>query len=462
MKQPIQWTTGSHKGRSEAANGARLVNLYAEALPPDSKTPVVLYGTPGTSRFALLPTSPVLGLAVMDDALYAATATQLYAVTSDGRHTELGDVTLSGRVSMATNGTDLVMVDGSKGYVYRQDTGLKELSGDGWYPASTVTYQDGYFIFNRSGTGQFFLSELLSTEFDPLKYATAEGAPDDSLAVLSDHRELWVFGEHSIEVWYNSGDPDFPFERMQGAFIEKGIGAAHSAAKMDNSVFWLGEDGIVYRAAGYLPQRVSSHAVEFDIGRGEISDAFAYTYSEEGHTFYVLTLPSQQKTWCLDVSTGLWHERSHIEWGRHHGNCYARCYGQHLIGDWQNGLIYMLDMAAYTDHVDEIRRVAVSPPLHGGRHRVTMHSLELDMESGIGLAHGQGDNPQAMLQWSDDGGKTWSNEHWTGIGRIGRYLTRVFWNRLGMFRQRQFKVVITDPVPVVILSAFAEVESGRS
>ncbi|MGM0614767.1 MAG: packaged DNA stabilization protein [Pseudomonadota bacterium] len=438
------------------------MNLYAEALPQDSKTPVVLYGTPGTARFSLLPTWPVLGLHRMGETLYAVTTSKLYSVEWNGKHKELADVELSGRVSMANNGRDLVLVDGINGYAWdSQEESITQLGGDGWYPANTVTYQDGYFIFNRAGTGQFFLSELLNVTFDPLAYATAEGAPDDTLAVLSDHRELWVFGEHSIEVWYNSGDPDFPFERMQGAFIERGIAAPHSAAKMDNSVFWLGDDGVIYRASGYQPQRISTHAVEYSILDADNADAFAYTYTEEGHVFYVLTFPSIQKTWCFDVATGLWHERAHSEWGRHHGNCYANAYGHHLIGDWQNGLIYMLDMNALDDAGDEIRRHAVSPPLSARRQRMNIFSLELDMGSGIGLAHGQGENPQAMLRWSDDGGNTWSHEYWSSIGRMGKYLTRVIWRRLGSCRQRQFEIVITDPVPVVILGAFLEVDYGR-
>ena len=458
--RPIQWATGSNQTRAEAANGSRLVNLYAEALPPDSKTPVALYGTPGTWTFASLPTTPVKALHKMNDKLYAVTATRLYYVDQAGAHTEIGTIDQGGPVSAATNGIDLVFVDGKKGYAYNETDGLRELSGDGWYPATTVTYQDGYFIFNRAGTGQFFLSDLLSTEFDPLRFATAEGAPDDSVAVLSDHRELWVFGTHSIEVWYNSGDVDFPFERMQGAFIEKGCQAPHSADKLDNTVFWLGDDGIVYRASGYQPMRISTHAIEARIGDNN-PDAIAYTYIEEGHAFYVLTLPSKSLTVVFDVSTGLWHERSHYHWGRHHAACHVYAYGQHLIGDFQNGQICTMALNIHTDNTDEIRRVAVSPPLHANRRRATMHRLELDMESGVGLVTGQGDNPQAMLQWSDDGGKTWSNEYWAEIGKIGNYLTRVAWNRLGMFRQRQYRVEISDPIPVAILGAYAEVEDAR-
>jgi len=458
--RPIQWATGSNQTRAEAANGSRLVNLYAEALPPDSKTPVALYGTPGTWTFASLPTAPVKALHKLKDKLYAITETRLYYVDQVGAHTEIGTIDQSGPVSASTNGIDLVFVDGKKGYAYNETDGLRELSGDGWYPATTVTYQDGYFIFNRAGTGQFFLSDLLSTGFDPLRFATAEGAPDDTVAVLSDHRELWVFGTHSIEVWYNSGDVDFPFERMQSAFIEKGCQAPHSADKLDNTVFWLGDDGIVYRASGYQPLRISTHAIEARIGDNNL-DATAYTYIEEGHAFYVLTLPSKNLTVVFDVSTGLWHERSHYHWGRHHAACHVYAYGQHLIGDFQNGQICTMALNIHTDNTDEIRRVAVSPPLHANRRRATMHRLELDMESGVGLVTGQGDNPQAMLQWSDDGGKTWSNEYWAEIGKIGNYLTRVAWNRLGMFRQRQYRVQISDPIPVAILGAYAEIEDAR-
>jgi hypothetical protein len=459
LTQPIQWAIASNKSRSEKANGSRLVNLYAEALPPDSKSNVVLYGLPGTALFVELPTFPILGLKVMDGVCYAVTPTNLYSVASNGSYVDLGAVVMGGYVSMATNGIDLAFVDGSKGYHYSVTGGIEEFSGDGWYPANTVTYQDGYFIFNRAGTGQFFISNLLSTDLDALDFATAEGAPDDTLAVISDHRELWLFGEDTVEVWYNSGAPDFPFERMQGAFIERGIAALASVSKQDNSVFWLGDDGIVYRANGYMPQRVSTHAVETDIEAGNKADAFSYTYTQGGHSFYVITFPEQEKTWSLDISTGLWQERSHIQWGRHHVNCHAKCYGHDLVGDFQNGMIYMLDLDALSDAGEDIQRIAVSPPLHYGRNRSTMHSLEFDMECGNAAP---GDDPQAMIRWSDDGGKKYSNQRFKSLGKTGEYLNRVKINRLGDFRQRQIELVITGKVFVALIEAYAEIEVGNN
>lgn len=457
--RPIRLVTSSEHGRSEAVNGSRLLNLYVEGLPPNSKTPVVLYGTPGTALFTSLPTSPVLAMAMMDGVMYAATATNLYSVASSGGYTDLGSLELDARVSVATNGIDLVLVDGARGYVYNSADGITQLSGDGWYPANTVTYQDGYFIFNRADTGQFFLSDLLSTELDPLKYATAEGSPDDTLAALSVSRDLWLFGESTTEIWYNAGDPDFPFVRIQGGFLEKGIAAPHSAAKMDNSVIWLGHDRMIYRATGYAPQRISTHAVEQNIAKGTIDDAFAYSYTEEGHAFYVITFPTQGATWVYDAATGLWHERGHFTHGRHHGNCYVEAHGQHLIGDYQNSRIYMLDMDAYTDDGDILQRVMVFPPMHASRDRATMWAFELDMESGHDMPGGV--EPSAVLAYSDNGGKTWSNNKTVGIGKIGEYLTRVIWRQLGQFRQRQVKVTISDPIPVVVMGAYAEVEGGR-
>lgn len=461
MAVPIQFALSSNDGKFGAANGERLVNLYAEAMPPNSKVPVVLYGTPGQYRFAMLPDGPVQGLEIMDGILYAVTCRKFYQVGWDGGYTELGDVIINGPVSMSTNGFQVVFVDGTKGYAYDPTTtpGLQELYGDGWYPANTVTHQDGYFIFNRSTTGQFFFTELLSVEFDALDYATAEAAPDDTLALISDQRALWLFGEMSTEIWYNDGTT--PWARMHGAYIEKGIAAPFSAKKADNGIFWLGSDRVVYRTNGYGLNRVSTHAVEYDLSKAMVSDAVAYSYTQEGHVFYVLTIPSINKTWCFDVTTGLWHERSHTVHGRHNGQCYADCYGRHLIGDYQSGAIYALDMAALTDGGDRIIRTAISPALSAKGNRATMYGVEIELQPGVGNAQAPGNDPVVVLQYSDDGQKSWSERKVRKIGRVGEFKRRAKWGPLGQFTNRHIKIEISDPVPVVVVGAYADIESNQ-
>lgn len=434
-----------------------LVNVYPRATT-GGKYPFNLINTPGLAFFCELPTGPVKGLHQNGTRAFAVTQTKMYEIYRDGSYKELGDVDLKGRVEMEDNGNQIVMVDGFRGYFYDSNTQkVSRITADGFYPASTVTYQDGYFIFDRRGTGQFFISELLDVAFDPLDFATAEGQPDPLLAVLSDHREVFMFGTESIEVWYNSGASDFPFERNQGAFIEKGCGARYSIAKQNNTIYFVGSDLMVYQMTGYTPVRISNHAVEKTLKGVGLSDAFAYTYQDEGHLFYVLTIPERDLTWCYDISTGAWHVRQSYQFGRHQSNNAIFFDSKTLVGDFQSGRIYQMASNYYTDDGQPVVREFVLPTVNNGREFLTVDSLELDMTSGVGIIQGQGDDPQARLEFSKDGGKTWSNSKFARIGRMGEYLTRVKWNRLGVARQFIFKVRVSDPVPIDVGGAFIEV-----
>ena len=291
------------------------------------------------------------------------------------------------------------------------------------------------------------------------------------MSLIVDHRELWLLGERTTEVWFNSGDVNFPMSRIQGAFIEHGCAATHSVCKLDNSVFWMGADdkgrGMVFRAAGYVPQRISTHALEYAIGQyARVDDAIGWTYQQEGHAFYVLTFPTANATWCFDASTGLWHERAYRDasnaLGRHRGNCHMVFAGKNIVGDWESGKLYALDLDTYTDNGDAIPRIRSCPHIANDLKRVFYAALQIDMETGVGLTDGQGSDPQAMLQWSDDGGFTWSNELWASIGKLGERKTRVRWRRLGKARDRVFQVTITDPVKVEIVGASLEMGAGGS
>jgi hypothetical protein len=294
------------------------------------------------------------------------------------------------------------------------------------------------------------------------------------------------------------GGTDFPLQRIQGAFNEIGCVAAFSIAKLDNSLFWLGTDargqGIVYKANGYTGQRVSTHAIEYAIAQyGNISDALAYTYQQEGHGFYVLTFPSANATWVYDAATQAWHERAGLVNGaftRHRSNCQCNFGGETIVGDFENGNIYKYSLEIYADNGAPqkwLRSWRAIPTGQNTLKRTAQHSLQLDAESGVGLngftteqvfllITQAGDNlitengdyiasditssviadPQVMLRWSDDGGHNWSNEHWTSMGGIGRFGQRIMWRRLGMttrIRDRVYEVSGTDPVKIAIMGA---------
>ena len=339
-----------------------------------------------------------------------------------------------------------------------------------------------------------------------------QGSPDGLVSILVDHREAWLFGTNTVEVWYNSGGLDFPLSPVQGAFNEVGCIAAFSVAKLDNGIFWLGADargkGIVYRANGYTAQRISTHAVEWQIQQyANMSDAIAYTYQQDGHSFYVLIFPSANSTWVFDVATSLWHERAAFINGsftRHRSNCQMSFSNEIVVGDHELGNIYAFDLNVFSDagSVQKwLRSWRALPTGTNDLKRTAQHSLQLDAETGAisasiittpvivdtssanddllteggdflvweapasaggriliesSLIEAFGIDPQVMLRWSDDGGHTWSNEHWRSMGKTGTWGTRVLWRRLGMtlkLRDRVYEVSGTDPIKIAIMGA---------
>jgi hypothetical protein len=500
MKTPILGQ--AYVARSVNAADNRMVNLFPEAIPNEGKEAGFLNRAPGLSLLTTVGTGPVRGLWSFEGFTYAVSGNTLYKINSSYTATALGTVAGTGQVSMSDNGTQLFVAANGPSYIYNSNTNVFQQITDIDFPgALTVSYLDGYFIFNEPNSQKIWVTSLLEgTQVDPLDFASAEGSPDGLVAVIVNNREAWLFGTNSIEVWYDAGTPDFPLARIQGASNEIGCAATFSVAKLDNSIFWLGQDargrGIVYRNNGYTGVRASNHAIEWQIQQyGDISNAIAYTYQQDGHSFYVLTFPTVQKTWVYDVSTQSWHERAGWSNGnfiRYRPNCQTAFNSEVILGDYESGNLYAYDLDVYADNGQIqkwLRSWRVIPSGQNNLRRTAQHSLQLDCETGVGLngidvddnvewffytSSGdqlvtntgdlllfsppvvQGANPEVMLRWSDDGGHTWSNEHWASMGRIGQYGRRVFWRRLGMtmkLRDRVYEVSGTDPVKIAIVGA---------
>jgi hypothetical protein len=385
--------------------------------------------------------------------LYVVSGPNLYSVSSTGVAASLGSVGSAGNVTMSDNGLQLTIISGTAGYTYTVSTDTLAVIADSDFPtASSVTFLDGYTIVAKDSTGLFYISSVLdSTAWDALDFATAEANPDIIIRSYANKGQLWHFGKKTTEVWFNSG-ASFPFSRMSGGRIDRGCLAKFSVADEDNSLFWLGNDKTVYRANGFTPQRISTHAVESAIeSYATPSDAQAWTYTAAGHKFYVLNF--SEGTWVYDIATGLWHERQSTDKTRWRASTGVEVYGKVICGDFEDGNIYELDPDTYDENGADLIATAISEPYFANGQRVRMPRLELEFETGVGLTTGQGSDPQVMLQFTDDGGKTWSNELWRDLGKIGIFLNRVIWTRLGSFRQRSLKISISDPVKRNLIAA---------
>ena len=470
MKTPILGST--YVARSVNAADARMVNLFPEVVPEGGKEPAFLQRCPGLLNLATIGSGPIRGLWTFssdNSTAFVVSGNELYKIDTSYAATLIGSLPGNGPVSMADNGIQLFIACNGPSYIYNNSTGVFGQIVDVDFPgAVTVGYIDGYFVFNEPNSQRIWVTQLLDgTSIDPLDFASAEGSPDGVVGLIVDHREVWVYGTNSVEVWYDAGTPDFPLQRIQGAFNEIGCISAYTIAKMDNGLFWLGADargqGIVYRANGYTGQRISTHAVEWQIQQyGNLTDALAYTYQQDGHSFYVLIFPSANTTWVYDVATGAWHERAGWSDGsftRHRSNCQMAFNNQIIVGDYQNGNIYAFDLDTYADNGQIqkwLRSWRALPTNQNNLKRTAQHAMQLDMESGVGLATGQGSNPEVMLRWSDDGGHTWSNYRTTSVGKIGEYYYRVWFRRLGMtmkLRDRVYELSMTDPVKTAIMGA---------
>ena len=545
MKTPILGS--AYVARSINAADARMVNLFPEIVPEAGKEPGFLNRAPGLEFLQTIGTGPIRALwahQTNGSDFYVVSGQQVFKLTSLTATPQLlGTVSGMGPVSIADNGTQLFFACNPDGYIYNESTNVfAQITDPDFAGAVTVAYLDGYFVFNQPDSQILWVTQLLDgTSVDPLDFASAEGSPDGVVGIIADHRELWVFGTDSVEVWYDAGLTNFPLQRIQGAFNEIGCVSAYSIAKLDNGLFWLGTDargqGIVYRANGYTGQRVSTHAVEYAIAQyGNIFDAIAYTYQQEGHAFYVLIFPSANATWVYDVSTQAWHERAGFtngEFTRHRSNCQCNFAGTTVVGDYETGNIYSLNLDTYADNGEIqkwLRSWRALPTGTNNLKRTAQHSLQLDCESGVGLnlypAYAGGENidteagldlvaeynqaylatqsgsiltteagddltqydlpdvditgyelvttaypaapgydPAVMLRWSDDGGHTWSNEHWSSLGKIGAYGHRVFWRRLGMtlkLRDRVYELSGTDPVKIAIMGAELQISGTNA
>jgi hypothetical protein len=501
MKTPILGS--AYVARSVNAADNRMINLFPEAIPEAGKEPAFLQRVPGLSYLATLGGGPVRGLWTFGNYGYAVSGNTLYKIDTNWDAVAKGTVAGTGQVSMVDNGTQLFIAAGATGYIYNAGTDVfAQITDVDFAGAVTVGFIDGYFVYNQPNSQKFWVTSLYDgTSVDPLDFASAEGSPDNLVSLIVDHREIWLFGQSSIEVWYDAGLPDFPLSRIQGAFIEIGCAAPFSVAKLDNGVFWLSSDargrGMVFRSNGYAGVRISTHSVEWQIQQyADITDAVAYTYQQDGHSFYVLNFPSADITWVYDVATQAWHQRAgwlNNAFTRHRGNCQMAFNGKIVVGDYLTGELYAYDLNVYSEagSVQKwLRSWRALPTGANNLRRTTQHSLQLDCESGVGLDGAapaetmylssissdaasaaplsgeseeitheiivQGSDPQVMLRWSDDGGHTWSNEHWRSMGKIGETGRRVLWRRLGMtvkLRDRVYEVSGTDPVKIAIMGA---------
>lgn len=480
----VPFIGGSNETDSVAVSAQRTVNLYPQTYTDSqgTKTVMSLKHTPGLLLFATMSA----GANKMRN-LYTTTTGRMFACRGNGVaefstaaaetsrfviNTGATEPT-SVRVRMIDNGVTMMLTDGTNGWTYNLSTNVATQISDADFPGGAFCdILDGYFLNNKPGTTLIGYSTLDDpTNWAALDTMSKEAREDHVTSFIVLDRRIWAFGSQSYGVFYHTEDSINPFVRFEGSSHDIGNKAPDSLAEDGRSVYWLGASaagfGKVYKSipGSYEAQDISPKFLEEEIASyTTTTDAEAYCYQRGGNEFYKLTFPTENKTWVYNSTNGMWHEESYRNTTlgkdeRHRSRVHTHFNGKSYVGDHQNGNIYEISDTTYTDNGDTIIRERISPTHWNSLKRLKYSTMQLDIESGVGLdGTGQGTDPKIQIAWSNDGGRKFGADQFVSAGKIGEYTRRVKLNKLGYARDRVWRVRYSEPTPFTILSMFVRVK----
>lgn len=479
---PIGLAGPSYLWKSLVPEASRCVNYYPEVIQSENGRGVsklMLQTTPGLISFLDKTADAGVGksrglLTHSSNILIAVFGPKVYTVTTAGVGTLRGTISDDGLpVSMHSNLVNQVFItSGGLGYILDMSTlTLTQITDPDFPNTVSSSFLDQYFIALRSTAQQFYISSVGDgLLWDALDFATIETSDDAQKSVYVDRDELWFFGEKVTNIYYNSGNSDFPFDPRPGAIMQFGIGAPKSITRVNSMLTLLGINDSgwwqVPQMQGYSPVRVSDDALEHLINDYTTkSDAIGFAQGD----FYWLYFPTENVTWVLDTRTKMWHQRMYFntltgQEEAHRACCAAYFAGKHIVGDRESAKLYELSDTTYTDVTAPIYRIRRAPHImKGGRasEGLSHHFLRVYCQTGVGLlghAEAAGVDPKLLMRYSDDGANTWSDYLEASIGAMGQYGLPVEWRQLGSTNfERTYEITTSEPVPHVLLEAYVGV-----
>lgn len=432
--------------------GMRLLNTYAEAAEKVAGNVILLPRPALVPRYNFQVAGPVQGLfhqpGAFGDAVFTATGGRLFDGVIDA-----GALPATSTVQFAIADSALLATAGRELYRYNGETITQPAFPDG-ASVSSIAFLGGYAFAARAGSRRFYFSADSGATWDGLDYLSAEQSTDYIVGLMVVVDQLWVFCQRHVEIFFLTGDDEAPVQRAQGRLFDKGALARDAIVRLDNTVFWVGHDGIVYRGES-VPQRVSDHGIEERIALSSAETIGAWSYSWKGHLFYVLQLTDE--TLIYDVATQQWHEagsyglpRWRARWGLQVGR-------DIVAADDRESRLWTLSDGVYEDDGAAIERmftILVDQPGF-------VDSLKLDMSAGEvkdpNFAPGL-----LEMRFSRDGGNTFGEWRQRDMGKQGEYRARIGFNRVAMVDREgilvQFR--LTDARPSRLSNVRANEQRG--
>ena len=445
------------------------INYYPSV---DSEKGVILTPRPGLYKLATLDNQVMRAMkAGSNGYVYCICGSGLYKFHSiSGTASRLGSIgTVSGPALLVETLFQIVAWDSSGWYTADLVGDTFKRATDVDYPIpSSIAFQDNAVIVSEADTFKMYVTDAVDASVitDLSYYATSESKPGPIVRVISNNQQVWVFKQRSAEIWYNAGQPGFPFTRIDGAFLEHGLLAFGSICELDVALAWLSDTGHAVRSTGgYLTKIFSTRKMEREWQTfSDISQAFSYGMVIDGNWLWLITFPLSNRTFVYNESIPdpslAWSEWQ-TEGEAFAGCCYAYSNGKHLVGDYREGIIYELSPEYGYDNTAPINKQVQTQNYYKANKRITFGRLTVQFRTGIVPALGDGSEPQACLQTSSDGGETWGDERWVSLGKIGEYTRPVYWDRNGASQNRCFRITINDSFQFPITDWTQALSVGR-
>lgn len=457
--EALQFISSAYKDQVRSWSSQDICNwIPSGAEVPGTTTQHRAVTAPGLNSYAEFGNGTVRGLYNCNETLFAVVGTQLFQITNSGVSILRGTIPGVQRVRFAhnqiTGGNELVIVNGSSGYVYNTVTqALTKIVSPSFPGSIDVVFIDNYFVHIEPQRRFAFSSGLAdANSYSDLDRFTSEVKPDLLVGMIETNNELLLFSDTSAEFFYNSGEANQPF-RSKRIYMNRGCGGRDTINLTDNTVFWLGDDGCFYRLDAYSPIRISTRPIEEAIRGLNWKQAFSFVWNDSGHSVVYWTFPDGL-TFGYDAATRLWHRRNSKGLSRWRVNCMATWSDRWFAGDFQRGEIWEVDWDHQLEGDQEIERDMSAPVIRDNQNRVIMPRLEVMMDVGNDpTPGGQAGDHFLRMQYSDDGGYNWTNWEQESIGAVGEYGKRVVFTRLGEFRNRVIRVRCTSPIRCDILGA---------
>ena len=474
MEIPI--ASGFYEDATKPISSQECTNWKPQLPQTDGLSRMQLQQPAGIASFATAGTKICRGAHVMDSLAYSVNGTTLYRINSDGTETSIGTISGLSRVSMADDGVQLcIVVPGSDAYIYTVAGGLVTITDSDFTttlgPSDGVVFKDQYFLHwnnnSAASTKPIFFKSALNdgTSFTALDFATAEADPDEITALHVHRNQLYVCGKNTIEPFQNIGGADFPYRRIQGGLIPKGVQAAHSVVEYDSSYIFVGgglkEKAAVWRFQGGGAVKISTASIDRIIQEqtdSQLSDVFCTTYAERGGFYVNVHLFDRTFTYDAAVSTlagrPIWHERKSkddnnqlIKWRVNH---IVSAYGSLLVGDNQGASIGKMSGQTYTEYGKSMNQVVSSMPL--AREGETLTFSEMEITCLTGTAGATDAEPHITRSISNDGGYTFGNETSRTLGKQGEYKKRQIWRKEGQsYRYRVYRFITDESIRTGII-----------